>query len=111
MIVTIPKVAEHNGSPLNLMTIEISDKCPKCGAKRGTKVWEGLSYDGSRRLGVTQWENECGHTDTYAEVREEYYNTPMKGKTLKEHLSESDNCCCKEGLVCSVHDDYIGMQS
>jgi len=73
MIVRIPKVAEHDGSPINLMTIKISDICPKCGAKRGTKIFDGFSYDGSRRLNVTQWENECGHVDTYADVREEYY--------------------------------------
>lgn len=82
MIVTIPKIAEHNGSPLNRMTIEISDKCPKCGAKRGVKVREGFSYDGSRRLVVTQWENECEHIDTYEEVRQEYFNSPARGKTL-----------------------------
>jgi ssDNA-binding Zn-finger/Zn-ribbon topoisomerase 1 len=73
MIVEIPKIAEHWGSPTNLMTIEIQDTCPKCGAKRGVKRWKGFSYDGSRRLGVDCWENECGHIDTYPEVREEYW--------------------------------------
>jgi hypothetical protein len=48
-------------------------------------------------------------------ILNDYYeykmNTPMKGKTLKEHLSKSDSCCCKQGLVCAIHDDYIGLQS
>lgn len=74
MTVTIPKITEHEGSPFNLITINISDSCPKCGAKRGTKIWDGLSFDGSRRLNVTCWENECGHIDKYSDVREEYYN-------------------------------------
>ena len=56
------------------MTIEISDTCPKCGAKRGIKQWQGLSYDGSRRLEVDLWINECSHIDKYSEVREEYFN-------------------------------------
>lgn len=72
MIVTIPRITQHEGYPGNLITIEIDDKCPKCGAKRGTKVWEGLSYDGSRRLHVTQWENECGHVDKYSDVVKEH---------------------------------------
>jgi hypothetical protein len=78
MKVTIPKLAKHDGSPFNAMTIEISDKCPRCGAKRGTKIWDGLSFDGSRRLAVTQWENECGHIDKYDDVMEEYYNNIKK---------------------------------
>jgi hypothetical protein len=69
MTVTIPDREQHEG--IFSVTLEIPDKCPKCGAKRGTKVWQGLSYDGSRRLHVTQWENECGHIDKYAEVRKE----------------------------------------
>ena len=72
MEVTIPRIPEHAGCPTNLITINISDNCPKCGAKRGTKIWQGLSYDGSRRLHVTCWENECGHVDKYADVVEEY---------------------------------------
>lgn len=70
MIVTIPACIEHNG--IYSMTIEIQDTCPKCGAKRGIRRWKGLSYDGSRRLHVDCWENECGHIDIYREVREEF---------------------------------------
>lgn len=72
MIVTIPKVIEHAGYDGNLVTIEISDNCPKCGAKRGVNRWRGLSYDGSRRLDVDCWSNECGHIDKYSEVIKEY---------------------------------------
>jgi len=75
MQVTIPKVVEHAGYPGNLITIEISDNCPVCGAKRGTSRWQGLSYDGSRRLNVDCWENACGHIDVYSNVIKEYYDS------------------------------------
>ncbi len=71
MIVEIPVVTEHAGYPGHLRLLEISDTCPKCGAKRGTKRWRGLSYDGSRRLSVDCWENECGHIDSYRDVVQE----------------------------------------
>ncbi len=69
MIVQIPATAEHMG--IHSITVTISDLCPKCGAKRGTERWRGFSYDGSRRLGVDCWSNECGHVDSYTEVRAE----------------------------------------
>jgi hypothetical protein len=72
MTVTIPRITEHGGSPLCLMTIDIPDACPKCGERRGVRRWEGFSYDGSRRLVVDCWENECGHVDTYRDVRLEW---------------------------------------
>lgn len=75
MKVTVPSISEHAGYPSNLITGEISDKCPKCEAKRGVKRWEGLSYDGSRRLNVDCWENECGHIDKYSDVRQEIIKT------------------------------------
>ena len=69
MHVIIPARQQHEG--IFSIEVEISDNCPKCGSKRGTKVWQGFSYDGSRRLYVTMWENECGHIDKYSEVRKE----------------------------------------
>jgi len=75
MKVTIPRIQQHAGDPGNLITVEISDKCPKCGAPRGVQRWEGLSYDGSRRLNVDCWKNECGHTDLYKDVIEEAFKT------------------------------------
>ena len=72
MRVTIPRLDEHMGSPLCLMSIEIPDTCPRCGAQRGVKRWEGFSYDGARRLLVDCWENECGHIDSYADIRKEW---------------------------------------
>lgn len=71
MIVEIPKITEHSGYPGNVRQYEISDICQKCGAKRGVRRWRGLSYDGSRRLNVDCWENECGHIDNYSDVRKE----------------------------------------
>lgn len=70
MIVTIPKKSEHDGYPGNVVTLEISDNCPECGAKRG-RPFGALSYDGSRRLNVDGWRNECGHIDKYDNVRKE----------------------------------------
>lgn len=73
MTVTIPTKSEHGGCSLYLTTIEISDFCPKCNAKRGVKRWKGYSYDGSKRLVVDCWENECKHLDLYKEVLKEAY--------------------------------------
>ena len=84
MKVTIPSKTEHAGSPTNLITVEIADKCPICGGNRGTKRWKGFSYDGSRRLGVDCWENPCGHVDTYFLVRNEVVNQ------IKQHETDSD---------------------
>jgi hypothetical protein len=68
MKVTIPATAEHQG--FYSITVEISDFCPVCGGKRG-KVFDGISYDGSRRLHVDCWNNPCGHIDKYCDVRKE----------------------------------------
>ncbi len=78
MVVEIPKIPEHEGNPMNLVIVEISDFCPKCGARRGVRRWTGLSYDGSRRLLVDCWENECGHVDKYSDVVNEFYKNINK---------------------------------
>lgn len=108
MQVTIPKITEHCGYVGNLVTIEISDNCPKCGAKRGVKRWEGLSYDGSRRLNVDCWANECGHIDKYSEVIREYYGkvTPLEYLYLSGFIPNSDlNFCTDSGI-----EYYIGYK-
>lgn len=69
MKVTIPSKQEHEG--MFSMYISIRDYCPKCASERGVP-YEGLSYDGSRRLNVSCWKNPCGHTDMYNDVRKEY---------------------------------------
>lgn len=72
MKVTIPSCAEHDGNPFNLVTIEISNYCPKCGGKRGIETLHtALSYDGSRTLECSAWTNPCGHVDKYEDVRKE----------------------------------------
>ncbi len=71
MKVTIPSKNEHEGSAVNKITVEISDFCPRCGARRGVKRWTGVSFDGSRRLEVDCWRNECEHIDMYKDVRKE----------------------------------------
>ena len=66
MKVTVPSRVQHEG--IFSMTVEIQDSCPKCGAKRGIKRWQGFSYDGSRRLPVDCWSNECNHIDLYSDI-------------------------------------------
>ncbi len=66
--ITIPACQQHEGSPSNLLTIEVEWNCLICGAERG-EPFETQSFDGSRRLNVTGWANPCGHVETYTEVR------------------------------------------
>ena len=68
MDVTIPAREMHEG--LYTVTAKISDRCPQCGGPRG-EVYAGFSYDGSRRLVVSRWDNPCGHVDYYSDVRQE----------------------------------------
>lgn len=44
--------------------------CPSCGAFRGDP-FATVVYDGSRRLAVDGWVNQCGHVDEYDAVRAE----------------------------------------
>ena len=69
-IVTIPKKSAHEGLSLNLITLEISNYCPLCGKPRG-RIFGTHSFDGSRRLNVDGWRNNCGHIDKYSEIRKE----------------------------------------
>ncbi len=91
MIVEIPRIAEHEGYDGNIVTVEISNRCPICGGKRG-EPHKSFSYDGSRRLLVDVWENPCGHIDKYSAVREEYLNKKteieLQEKLTKEILQE-----------------------
>ena len=66
--------------------------CPKCGAKRGTKVWRGLSYDGSKRLTVDCWRNECDHIDTYQDIVKE-------GKRITKKEYEEVSSCLNVGDI------------
>lgn len=84
MKVTIPRAANHYGMVNPTITVEISDKCPKCGAKRGVRIWKGRSYDGRHAIEVDCWENECGHIDFYSDVREEYLRSKKKNNVAKE---------------------------
>ena len=68
MTVTIPACVEHCGK--HSMIVNISKTCPKCGGPRG-EPYDGLSFDGSRRLYVSRWDNPCGHIDSYSDVRVE----------------------------------------
>lgn len=84
LIVEIPSITQHAGYPGNVRKYKISNKCPGCGGKRAVKLWRGLSYDGSRRLNVDCWKNECGHTDRYSDIREEGTIVNWETKTTLE---------------------------
>lgn len=66
--VTIPACTDHQG--LYSWKVRLYWICPVCGGPRGTPV-EGTSYDGSLRLTVDTWVNDCKHIDFYYQVRQE----------------------------------------
>jgi len=66
--VRIPACSEHAG--IYAVEVLLNWTCPVCGGPRG-EVYDTLSYDGSRRLGVNGWCNPCGHIDYYVRVRNE----------------------------------------
>lgn len=66
--VRIPGSVEHAGH--YSIDVTLLWECPTCGGPRG-EVFDTLSYDGSRRLGVHGWKNPCGHVDAYGAVRRE----------------------------------------
>lgn len=73
MTVRIPSCENHDGCPLAVIKIEISNFCPKCGGPRGVGTIHSVrSYDGSRWLECDGWTNPCGHVDKYNDVREEF---------------------------------------
>lgn len=67
-LVTIPACQEHEG--FYSTNVRLIWTCPVCGGPRGD-VYETISYDGSRRLGVHGWRNPCGHVDFYGDCRQE----------------------------------------
>jgi hypothetical protein len=52
------------------LDIEISDKCPVCGGKRG-KPYGYNFYDDGDWFWVNRWDNPCGHLDKYADCIKE----------------------------------------
>lgn len=80
-LVRIPRCDTHEG--IFSMDVELEWTCPVCGGPRG-EPRDGLSYDGSRRLGVHQWSNPCGHVDTYAEIRAGLAKAEGKSKARGE---------------------------
>ena len=72
--VTIPRCDKHCG--IYKIEVRLYWRCPTCGKPRG-EPYMGVSYDGSRRLPVHQWHNECGHVDKYYDVRDEALNNEL----------------------------------
>lgn len=66
--VKIPACDEHCGRAL--LNVTVYWICPVCGQARG-EVFDTHSFDGSRRLPVHGWINQCGHVDKYSAVRAE----------------------------------------
>lgn len=64
--ITIPALEQHEG--IFSVTATVPWICLHCGGPRGEPI-DTLSYDGSRRLGVSGWTNPCGHVEKYSEVR------------------------------------------
>lgn len=88
MIVTIPDRQQHEG--FHSVTLEISDDCPVCGKPRG-RIYGALSYDGSRRMNVDAWKNDCGHIDKYVDVREEGAKTDHKKACTFDKYEDEDS--------------------
>jgi hypothetical protein len=65
--IVIPACEEHAG--FSAIHADVPWHCIYCGAQRG-EPFMGLSYDGSRRLAVTQWNNPCGHIEIYVALRQ-----------------------------------------
>lgn len=51
-------------------TVEIGDRCPKCGGPRGVPVLRPFVDDGCI-YAAHCWANPCGHVDQYADVLRE----------------------------------------
>lgn len=62
------------------VTVEISDNCPVCGAKRGTPSKNRYCEDGEFYY-LDNWKNPCGHLDTYKDTYIESLNIKQKSKT------------------------------
>lgn len=90
MTVTIPSMEEHQG--IYSTTVTISKKCPVCGGKRG-EPFSTLSYDGSRRLSVDGWVNECGHVDKYSDVMKEALNLKSCPCPTMQGGQNNPDCC------------------
>lgn len=66
--VTIPAKDQHEG--IYVVVVTLPWVCPVCGGPRG-EPGPVCSYDGSLRMTVDGWRNECGHIDKYSTVRKE----------------------------------------
>lgn len=51
-------------------TVDIADRCPRCGGPRGEPVRRPFYEDGVA-FAVDCWVNPCGHVDSYAAVLQE----------------------------------------
>jgi predicted RNA-binding Zn-ribbon protein involved in translation (DUF1610 family) len=66
----IVRIVHDTDSGIHILELEISDKCPVCGSKRGTP----RSYDfheNGERYSCDVWQNPCGHIDKYINVYKE----------------------------------------
>jgi hypothetical protein len=66
MTVTIPDRTGNPWFPV-LRTINIPDRCPKCGGERGAPTLTRQCEDGEFYY-VHTWTNPCGHIDKYADL-------------------------------------------
>lgn len=66
--VCIPACDAHQG--FFKVSVRFYWVCPVCGKPRGD-IMDAYSFDGSRKLHCQGWENPCGHSDKYFNLREE----------------------------------------
>lgn len=55
---------------VRIVTVEISDKCPTCGEKRGKPYGHNFCED-DEWYNCDKWDNPCGHIDYYPDVLKE----------------------------------------
>ena len=104
--VKIPMCEQHGG--INSVTVELEWKCPTCGEERG-EVKSVLSYDGSRQMACDGWENPCGHTDIYSEIRIEAVVNGLNTEELTYQIIVGQGVSrFKEVLFeCYNNDDFV----
>ena len=74
--VIIPACAAHSG--WKKISVKLAWVCPECGLPRGEPE-KGNSYDGSIRMVVDTWVNDCGHIFKYSQLRQEAKENGLNG--------------------------------
>ncbi|HGS4936979.1 TPA: hypothetical protein ACMDTC_004283 [Vibrio parahaemolyticus] len=91
------------------MTVEIGDRCPKCGSLRGKPKWLRQCEDGEY-FDVQVWDNDCGHVDAYKEV---FNEAKALSKRKSDYLEVVEELKSKGTLAGTIEygpdDEWLGM--